>query len=58
MAQVEHVLVNNDGTVHFRDQNLGPLPADLIGDEVAVRATQDKVNIYHNDKLIASYLLD
>jgi N utilization substance protein A len=58
MAQVEHVLVDNDGTVHFRDQNLGPLPADLIGDEVAVRATQDKVNIYHNDKLIASYLLD
>jgi N utilization substance protein A len=58
LARVEYVEVGPGGTVNFRDQELGPLPAELIGDTVALRATQDKVNLYHDDKLIASYMLD
>ena len=35
----------------------GPLGDELIGETVQLRATQQKLNIYHNDRLIASYML-
>lgn len=57
-ATVEYHTVDETGTVYFRDQSFGPLPSELVGEEVTLRATQDKVNLYHNDRLIASYMLD
>jgi N utilization substance protein A len=44
--------------VHFMNEDLGPLPSELIGENVDVRAIQDKINIYYNDKLIASYIVE
>lgn len=57
LAQVEQHVVGDDGMVVFDDQAFGPLPAELIGEEVTLRATPEKVNLYHNDRLIASYML-
>jgi N utilization substance protein A len=34
------------------------LPQELIGQTVDVRAVQDKINMYYNDKLIASYIVE
>jgi N utilization substance protein A len=58
LAKTEEYVVESDGTVHYQGQELGPLPSELIGDTVALRAINDKVNIYYNEKLIASYIVE
>jgi N utilization substance protein A len=57
-AKVEHRKVGANGMVRYQNLDLGPLPAELIGTTVDVRAIQDKINIYSNSKLIASYILE
>ncbi len=56
-APVEELVVQPDGTILFRGYRYGPLGNDLIGRVVQVRATSQKVFIYFNDRLMASYLL-
>jgi len=56
-AKVETRKVRPDSTVMYLNQRYGPLGDDLIGETVQLRATQQKLNIYHNDRLIASYML-
>jgi N utilization substance protein A len=56
-AKVETRKVRPDSTVVYMNQRYGPLGEDLIGQTVQLRATQQKLNIYHNDRLIASYML-
>jgi N utilization substance protein A len=58
LAKVEHRKVGANGMVRYQNIDLGPLPAELIGTTVDVRAIQDKINIYSNDKLIASYIFE
>jgi len=57
-AKVETRKVRADALVTYQTVQYGPLPAELIGEEVALRATAQKLNIYYNDKLIASYIID
>ncbi|HYF65989.1 MAG TPA: transcription termination factor NusA [Herpetosiphonaceae bacterium] len=57
-AKVETRKVRADALVTYQTVQYGPLPAELIGEEVALRATAQKLNIYFNDKLIASYMID
>jgi len=56
-ARVETRKVRPDGTVVYQNARYGPLGADLIGETVQLRATSQKLYIYFNDKLIASYIL-
>ena len=56
-AKVESRKVRADGTVMYQNHRYGPLGDDLIGEMVQLRATPQKLNIYHNDRLIASYML-
>jgi N utilization substance protein A len=56
-AKVETRKVRPDSTVVYQNQRYGPLGEDLIGQTVQLRATQTKLNIYNNDRLIASYML-
>jgi transcription termination/antitermination protein NusA len=56
-AKVETRKVRPDSTVVYLNQRYGPLGEDLIGQTVQLRATQQKLNIYHQDRLIASYML-
>ena len=56
-AKVETRKVRPDSTVVYMNQRYGPLGEELIGQTVQLRATQQKLNIYHNDRLIASYML-
>jgi len=58
LAKVEEHTVDPNGIVQFRNLNFGPLPAELVGETVALRAINDKVNIYHDNKLIASYIVE
>ena len=58
LAKVEQREVDDQGMVSYQNIDLGPLPSELIGQTVDVRAVQDKINIYHNDKLIASYIVE
>jgi N utilization substance protein A len=58
LARVEPHVVDPDGMVHYQNIDLGPLPQELIGQTVDVRAVQDKINMYYNDKLIASYIVE
>jgi N utilization substance protein A len=58
LAKVEHRKVAANGMVRYQNTDLGPLPAELIGRTVDVRAIQEKINIYYNDKLIASYIVE
>ncbi len=58
LAKVEQRKVGPNGMVRFQNLDLGPVPAELIGQSVDVRAVQDKINIYYNDKLIASYIVE
>jgi transcription termination/antitermination protein NusA len=58
LAKVERRKVGATGMVRFQNIDLGPLPAELIGQTVDVRAVQDKINMYFNDKLIASYIVE
>ncbi|MGQ9928607.1 MAG: transcription termination factor NusA [Chloroflexaceae bacterium] len=56
-ARVETRKVRPDGTVVYQRARYGPLGNDLIGEMVQLRATSQKLYIYFNDKLIASYIL-
>ncbi len=56
-ARVESRKVRPDGTVMYQNVRYGPLGNDLIGESVQLRATSQKLYIYANDKLIASYIL-
>jgi transcription termination/antitermination protein NusA len=57
-AKVETRKVRPDATVMYQNHRYGPLGDDLAGETVQLRATPTKLNIYHNDRLIASYMLE
>jgi N utilization substance protein A len=56
-AKVENRKVRADGTVVYQGGRYGPVGNDLISETVQLRATSQKLYIYVNDKLIASYML-
>jgi N utilization substance protein A len=56
-AKVETRKVRADGTIVYQNGRYGPLGNDLVGETVQLRATSQKLYIYSNDKLIASYIL-
>ena len=56
-AKVESRKVRPDGMVIYQNERYGPLGDDMLGEGVQLRATSQKLYIYHNDKLIASYIL-
>jgi N utilization substance protein A len=56
-AKVEQRKVRHDSMVVYQNNRYGPLGDDLIGETVQLRATPLKLNIYHHDRLIASYML-
>jgi N utilization substance protein A len=57
-ARVETRKVRPDATVVYQNHRYGPLGVDLVGEQVQLRATPTKLNIYHDDRLIASYMLE
>jgi transcription termination/antitermination protein NusA len=57
-AKAETRKVRPDATVMYQNHRYGPLGDDLAGETVQLRATPTKLNIYHNDRLIASYMLE
>jgi transcription termination/antitermination protein NusA len=57
-AKVETRKVRPDSMVMYLNNRYGPLGDELIGKTVQLRATQQKLNIYYDDRLIASYMLD
>ena len=58
LAPIEYRKVRPDGMVTYQVTNYGPMPAEMAGETVEIRATQDKLNIYHGGQLIASYIID
>ena len=56
-AKVETRKVRPDSTVVYQNNRYGPLGDDLIGESVQLRATPQKLYIYRDDRLIASYML-
>ncbi len=56
-SKVEGRKVRPDGTVVYDKQYYGPLGTELIGETVQLRATSQKLYIYNNNRLIASYIL-
>jgi transcription termination/antitermination protein NusA len=56
-ARVEQRKVRPDGTVVYQKNHYGPLGNDMIGVEVQLRATAQKLYIYSHDRLVASYIL-
>ena len=56
-AKVETRKVRPDGMVVYQHQRYGPLSDDMIGDPVQLRATPQKLYIYRDDRLIASYMI-
>jgi transcription termination/antitermination protein NusA len=58
LAKVETRKVRADSMVVYMNNRYGPLGDDLIGETVQLRATPQKLNIYHDDRLIASYMLN
>jgi N utilization substance protein A len=58
LAKVETRKVRSDSMVVYQNNRYGPLGDDLIGETVQLRATPQKLNIYRNDRLIASYMLN
>ncbi|HET9222822.1 MAG TPA: transcription termination factor NusA [Roseiflexaceae bacterium] len=56
-AKVENRKVRPDSMVVYQNNRYGPLSDDLIGETVQLRATPQKLYIYHEDRLIASYIL-
>ena len=58
LAPVEQRRVRADGMISYRTETYGPLPAELAGETVDLRAANGKLNIYYADRLIASYIID
>jgi transcription termination/antitermination protein NusA len=56
-AKPENRKVRPDGTIIYQKASYGPLGSELIGETVQLRATSQKLYIYANDRLIASYIL-
>jgi N utilization substance protein A len=56
-AKVETRKVRPDSMVMYLNNRYGPLGDELIGKTVQLRATPQKLNIYYDDRLIASYML-
>jgi transcription termination/antitermination protein NusA len=56
-AKVENRKVRPDSMVVYQNHRYGPLSDDLIGETVQLRATPQKLYIYNDDRLIASYIL-
>lgn len=56
-AKVETRKVRPDATVVYQNHRYGPLGDELIGEAVQIRATPQKLYIYRDDRLIASYIL-
>jgi N utilization substance protein A len=56
-AKVENRKVRPDSMVVYQNNRYGPLSDDLIGETVQLRATPQKLYIYSEDRLIASYIL-
>lgn len=56
-ARVETRKVRPDGTIVYQNQRYGPLGDDLIGETVQLRATPQKLYIYYDDRLVASYMI-
>jgi N utilization substance protein A len=56
-AKVETRKVRPDSMIVYMNNRYGPLGDDLIGQTVQLRATPQKLNIYRDDRLIASYML-
>ncbi|NJK82373.1 MAG: transcription termination/antitermination protein NusA [Chloroflexaceae bacterium] len=56
-ARVETRKVRPDGTVVYQSVHYGPLGDELAGESVQLRATSQKLYIYYNDRLVASYML-
>jgi N utilization substance protein A len=56
-SRLESRKVRADGTIVYQKASYGPLGNDLIGESVNLRATSQKLYIYLNDRLIASYIL-
>ncbi|MBA3944694.1 MAG: transcription termination/antitermination protein NusA [Herpetosiphonaceae bacterium] len=58
LAEVEHRQVNEFGLIDYNNMPFGPLPSELIGQQVELRAAQGKLNVYHGGRMVASYILD
>jgi N utilization substance protein A len=58
MAAVEQRRVRADGMISYRTELYGPLPAELAGETIDLRATDGTLNIYQGDRLIASYIIN
>ncbi|HWQ13149.1 MAG TPA: transcription termination factor NusA [Roseiflexaceae bacterium] len=56
-AKVETRKVRPDATVVYQNRRYGPLGDDLVGETVQLRATPQKLFIYHDDRLVASYMI-
>src|SRR5436190_375320 len=57
IGKVENRKVRPDGMIVYQNHRYGPLSDDLIGETVQLRATPQKLYIYNDDRLIASYIL-
>jgi transcription termination/antitermination protein NusA len=58
LAPIEHRVVREDGMITYHTASYGPLPAELVGEVVDIRVIQGALNIYHGERLIASYIMD
>lgn len=56
-SKLENRKVRADGTIVYQKASYGPLGNELIGEAVQLRATSQKLYIYLNNRLIASYML-
>jgi transcription termination/antitermination protein NusA len=56
-ARVETRKVRVDGTIVYQNAHYGPLGDEFIGESVQIRTTAQKLYIYSNDRLVASYIL-
>jgi len=52
----ENRKVRKDNCVVFRNQTFGPLPEDFAGQTVELEQVGDHLDVYHDGKLIDSYL--
>lgn len=57
-APVETRVVTEFGLIEYNDLPYGPLPIELAGRTVELRAAQGKLNVYHNSKMVASYFVE
>jgi N utilization substance protein A len=56
-ARAETRKVRVDGTIVYQNAHYGPLGDEFVGEAVQIRTTAQKLYIYSNDRLVASYIL-